>query len=110
MEAILNPLRLTQEYQDLLRLVKSNSQIPGLSLPRAVRLPIIAALSSDLDYPILVITDRADHALSLIEEVGFWAPSVSKYLFVSRRNDNPDLRKIMKVYMGKDGAPYYGRK
>jgi len=81
MEAILNPLRLTQEYQDLLRLVKSNSQIPGLSLPRAVRLPIIAALSSDLDYPILVITDRADHALSLIEEVGFWAPSVSKYLF-----------------------------
>jgi len=40
-----------------------------------------------------------------------WGSSSSlKYLFVSRRNDNPELRKIMKIYMAKDGAPYYGRK
>ncbi len=34
----------------------------------------------------------------------------AKYMFVSRRNDNPDLRKVMQIYMGKEGAPYFGRK
>jgi transcription-repair coupling factor (superfamily II helicase) len=44
-------------------------------LPRAARLPVLAALHQDLNRPILLITDRADHALSLHDELGFWIKS-----------------------------------
>lgn len=44
----------------------------GLALPRAARLPVLAALRAALDRPILLLTDRADHAASLFDELGFW--------------------------------------
>ncbi|HQU37547.1 MAG TPA: transcription-repair coupling factor, partial [Anaerolineales bacterium] len=43
--------------------------------PRAARLPILAALLEDIGGPILFITDRSDHALSLYDELGFWVKS-----------------------------------
>jgi transcription-repair coupling factor (superfamily II helicase) len=36
---------------------------------------VLAALHQDLDRPILLVTDRADHALSLFDELGFWIKS-----------------------------------
>ena len=51
-----------------------------MGLPRAARLPILASLHADLNLPILLITDRADHALSLFDELGFWVKS-PRYLF-----------------------------
>ncbi len=44
-------------------------------MPRAARLPVLAALHQDLNRPILLITDRADHSLSLFDELGFWVKS-----------------------------------
>ena len=79
MEIILNKIRTLPQYQQLLKQIQANgrlaAQLPGLGLPRAARLPVLAALHQDLDRPILLVTDRADHALSLFDELGFWVKS-----------------------------------
>jgi len=77
MELILNKIRSLPQYQHLLSQLKANGkQLPGLGLPRAARLPLLAALLGDLKaQPILLITDRSDHALSLYDESGFWVKS-----------------------------------
>src|SRR6266545_6997010 len=76
MEILLNKIRELSQYQQLLKGLQTNEkQLPGLALPRAARLPVLAALHQDLNRPILLITDRADHALSLFDELGFWDKS-----------------------------------
>ena len=77
MELILNKIRSLPQYQHLLSQLKANGkQLPGLGLPRAAWLPLLAALLGDLKaQPILLITDRSDHALSLYDESGFWVKS-----------------------------------
>jgi transcription-repair coupling factor (superfamily II helicase) len=75
MEILLNKIRTLPQYQQLLKQLQTDGQQPGLGLPRAARLPVLAALHHDLDRPILLITDRADHALSLFDELGFWVKS-----------------------------------
>jgi transcription-repair coupling factor (superfamily II helicase) len=79
MEILLNKIRELSQYQHLLKQLQSDGpasgQLPGLGLPRAARLPVLATLHQDLDRPVLLITDRADHALSLFDELGFWVKS-----------------------------------
>lgn len=76
MEILLNTIRSLPEYQQLLKEIQANGrQLPGLGLPRAARLPVLAALHQDLNRPILLITDRADHALAMHDELGFWVGS-----------------------------------
>src|SRR6266545_4129090 len=76
MEILLNKIRSLPQYQQLLKQIRANGkQISGLGLSRAARLPVLAALHQDLNRPILLITDRADHALSLFDELGFWVKS-----------------------------------
>jgi len=76
MEIILDKIRSLPQYQQLLKQLQvDGKQIPGLGLPRAARLPVLAALHQDLNWPILLITDRADHSLSLYDELGFWIQS-----------------------------------
>src|SRR5688500_18950625 len=76
MEVLLNKIRELPQYQQLLSQLQANSQqLPGLGLLRAARLPVLATLHQDLDRPILLVTDRADHALSLFDELGFWVKS-----------------------------------
>jgi transcription-repair coupling factor (superfamily II helicase) len=80
MEILLNKIRLLPQYQQLLSQIQSNGkQLPGLGLPRAARLPVLAALHQDLQRPILLVTDRADHSLSLYDELGFWIQSPRYY-------------------------------
>jgi len=76
MESILNKIRELSQFQQLLNELRANGkQLPGLGLPRAARLPVLAALHQDLSIPILLITDRSDHALALFDELGFWVKS-----------------------------------
>ncbi|MDO9303197.1 MAG: CarD family transcriptional regulator, partial [Anaerolineales bacterium] len=77
---LLNKLRDLQSYQNLLVQLQAGKTLSGLGLSRAARLPILASLHADLNLPILLITDRADHALSLFDELGFWVKS-PRYLF-----------------------------
>jgi len=78
--SLLDPISALPAYRDLLARINAAKSLSGLGLPRATRLPILAALQTDLNRPILLITDRADHALSLFDELGFWLKS-PRYLF-----------------------------
>jgi transcription-repair coupling factor (superfamily II helicase) len=75
METILNKIRSLPQYQQLLSQFQTNGVQPGLGLQRAARLPVLATLLEDTQRPILLITDRSDHALSLFDELGFWIKS-----------------------------------
>lgn len=63
-------------YRNLLARLKNgldtNETVQGLGLPRAARLPLVARLYKDLHQPILLISNRADRALALFEELQFW--------------------------------------
>ena len=60
--------------QDILAAIQSGEALPPLGLRRSARLPVLAALQRALGQPVVLITDRADHALTLMEELGLWAP------------------------------------
>jgi len=75
MQFLLNKIRELSPYQQLLKHLQTDAQLPGLGLPRAARLPVLAALHLDVERPVLLITDRADHALALFDELGFWVKS-----------------------------------
>jgi transcription-repair coupling factor (superfamily II helicase) len=76
MEILLEKIRSLPQYRQLLKELQTDGkQLPGLGLPRSARLPVLAALHQDLNRPILLITDRADHALSLFDELSFWVKS-----------------------------------
>jgi transcription-repair coupling factor (superfamily II helicase) len=81
MEYLLDQIRFTDEYKTLVQGVLEETTRSGLGLARAARLPILAALHKDLNRPILVLTDRADHALAMYDELGFWTPGSARYLF-----------------------------
>src|SRR5512140_2109066 len=80
MDILLGNIRGLSTYKQLLREMQDRKERPGLGLPRAARLPVLAALHADLDRPTLFITDRADHALSLFDELSFWTQA-PRFLF-----------------------------
>jgi transcription-repair coupling factor (superfamily II helicase) len=80
-EAILMQIRALPAYQQLLEAAAAGISLSGQGLPRAARLPVLAALHADLQRPLLLITGRADRALTLLDELGFWAPSALRRYF-----------------------------
>jgi len=80
MESLLTKIHELDSYRQLLIQIQAGKIFSGLALPRAARLPLLATLHVDLNRPILLVTDRADHALSLFDELGFWVKS-PRYLF-----------------------------
>ena len=81
MDLIFENIRKLTNYQRLFSEIKTHSGCHAIGLPRSARLPVLAALYSDLQNPILLITDRADHARSLADELAFWLPSTNIQLF-----------------------------
>ena len=81
MQPLLDSFHLVPSYQRILAGLRAGDLLPGLALPRAARLPVLAALHTDLEQPILLVTDRADHALQLFDELAFWLPDTSRYIF-----------------------------
>ena len=82
---MLELIKSLSPYQKLLQQIRSgsikNSEFPGLGLPRTARLALLAALHDDLQQPILLLTNRADRALTLLDELGFWASDKEKLFF-----------------------------
>ncbi len=66
---------------DLFRMVGERHPIPPLGIRRSARLPWLAALRQSLEYPLLLITDRNDHALMLADELALWAPNLPRLFF-----------------------------
>ncbi len=61
--------------------IKVGQQLPGLGLPRSARLPVVTSLVKDLSIPVVLLTDRADRALTMLDELNFWAPDINKKYF-----------------------------
>jgi len=80
MQPVIESIRQLPAYDRLRESLGENNELPGLGLQRAARLPMVASLLEDIDHPILLIADRADHALSLYDELGFWTDR-DRYLF-----------------------------
>jgi len=55
--------------------------IKKIGLRRAARLPVLAALYATLQKPVLLLTERADLALTLIDELTLWLPTAPRFLF-----------------------------
>ncbi|MGB7094071.1 MAG: transcription-repair coupling factor [Anaerolineales bacterium] len=59
----------------------SFAEYPGIGLRRSARLPVLAAIYTELQIPILLITDRTDHALSQFDELALIAPDAERHFF-----------------------------
>jgi len=81
MESLLKSIRGLPPYQTLLKTLQEGTTQPELGLPRAARLPLLSALHEDLNQVVLLVTDRADHALSQYDELDFWTGEVPRYHF-----------------------------
>ncbi len=78
---MLAAIRSLTSYQHLLDDISAGILIPGLALPRSARLPVLAALQADLNWPVLLLTDRADRALTLLDELSFWSKDSVRRFF-----------------------------
>jgi transcription-repair coupling factor (superfamily II helicase) len=78
---LLEAIRSLKTYQRLQADIAAGMLLPGLALPRAARLPVMAVLREDLNRPILLLTDRADRALTLLDELSFWCPNAPRQFF-----------------------------
>ena len=65
----------------MFRLASGDEAVPRLGLRRSARLPVLSALSSALQKPILLLTDRADRALTLLDELTLLAPNAHHLFF-----------------------------
>jgi transcription-repair coupling factor (superfamily II helicase) len=79
----LKPLiqQISDSGKDLLETIQLGESNLSLGLRRAARLPVLAAIRAEINRPILLLTDRSDHALTLLDEMGMWAPDAPRLFF-----------------------------
>lgn len=78
---LLPTLAASSPLQRLLSQVREYEDVSNLALPRPARLAALAALHAELNVPLLFLTDRADHALTLLDELSLWVPDAPRLLF-----------------------------
>lgn len=61
--------------------VKAGEAMPILGLRRSARLPVLAALHQETNRPILLLTDRTDRAMTLVDELALWMPKAHRLFF-----------------------------
>lgn len=73
--------RIAPVVDELIQSVRAGAKDITLGLRRSARLPVLSVLHQELNRPILLLTDRADHALMLTDELSMWAPSARRFFF-----------------------------
>lgn len=81
METLLDSIRLTTPYQKFLGNINKGNNLPSVGLIRSARLPLLATLYGDINAPILFLTDRADHAIRIYDELAFWIQKAPRFIF-----------------------------
>ncbi len=81
LEPILSILQSQTPFQEILQALADGRPLANLALPRSVRLPVVAALHSALDVPMVILSGRADFALTLNDELALWLPNAPRYFF-----------------------------
>ncbi|GAB4577916.1 MAG: transcription-repair coupling factor [Anaerolineales bacterium] len=80
-DSLTRHLITSSPLQRLLSQVREYEDVPNLALPRPARLAVLAAIHAELNVPLLFITDRTDHALTLLDELSLWVPHAPRLLF-----------------------------
>ncbi|HUF37972.1 MAG TPA: transcription-repair coupling factor [Anaerolineales bacterium] len=81
-DSILKAIRASAEFQRLVGQLQDFGDPGSFGLPRAARLPVLACLRAEFGVPMLLVVERADQALTLFDELGFWLdPAVERYFF-----------------------------
>lgn len=70
-----------QTTKTLAESVRTGLSPKQLFLRHSARTPVTAALHGALAAPVLLVTDRADHALAFAEELELWAPKATRLIF-----------------------------
>jgi len=78
---IVDTIERLPTFQEILGAIQDRSTISNLVLQRAARLPVLTTIHNALQSPILFLTHRSDHALTLSDELAFWAPDRSRLIF-----------------------------
>ncbi|HBX71197.1 MAG TPA: transcription-repair coupling factor [Chloroflexi bacterium] len=81
LDQIIFTIQAQAAFQAILTDLQNGVPLSNLGLHRAVRLPVLAALQKALNVPLLLISDRADYALTLADELSLWCPEVPRYFF-----------------------------
>jgi len=77
LEQIFAAFRGHPAYQEWLKSLREGRISAPQGIPRAIRLPLLATLAQDWPGPVLWITDRGNHAVSLREELRTWMGSTA---------------------------------
>lgn len=84
LSAVVEILRRRSAYRAFVRDLRQPSPVGGSArLPRSARGLVAAALATDVDRPVVVVTARPDRLLALDEEIRAWAPSIRVLTFAS---------------------------
>ncbi len=78
---MLDSIKQHPTFEELVNQIEHSSFYPALGLMRSVRLPMLAAMESVLERPILVILERMDQAIAFADELGFWMQTDDILLF-----------------------------
>jgi transcription-repair coupling factor (superfamily II helicase) len=62
------------EYRQIVQELEAGNELPALGLPRSVRWYLLSAIFQQKQVPTLIITDRSDRALKVIDELRTWLP------------------------------------
>jgi transcription-repair coupling factor (superfamily II helicase) len=73
--------KIAETSKDFFAALNSGQSLPSLGLRRSARLPLLAVLYRELHKPILLLTDRTDHALALADELSMWLPEAPRLFF-----------------------------
>ncbi|MBN2149379.1 MAG: transcription-repair coupling factor [Anaerolineales bacterium] len=67
--------------KELIDTIRQGEALPPLNLRRSARLPVVAAVQSVLQCPVILLTDRSDRAMLLADELSIWAPESLRLSF-----------------------------
>jgi transcription-repair coupling factor (superfamily II helicase) len=81
LEEVLSTIKSQSAFEKIISSIQFGKAVPSLSLVRAARLPILAALHQTLNVPILFLADRMDYALTLADELQIWTPDSKRLIF-----------------------------
>jgi transcription-repair coupling factor (superfamily II helicase) len=72
---------LAESCRPLAQALQNKQSVAPLALRRSAHLPVAASLYRVSQQPVLLVTDRADRALALLEELAFWLPQAPRFYF-----------------------------
>jgi len=72
---------IAESAQELISDLKAGETRVNLALRRSARLPVVAALFTELKRPTILVTDRLDRAVTLFDELALLSPSSLRNFF-----------------------------